>query len=205
MTATVFIVDDDASYLAATSRLLRASGFAVKPFSSARAFLEERDANATGCVIADLQMPDMNGLNLQAALARTLNALPVIFLTGHGDIRSSVQAIRGGAEDFLEKRAPKQLLIEAVRRAILRDESQRVERVKNRDARNRFEKLTEREHEVLDHLLRGALNKQIAGELKISERTVKFHRTSIKTKVGVQSVAELVQLALEAGIFPKGQ
>jgi FixJ family two-component response regulator len=205
MTPMVFLVDDDASYLAATSRMLRASGFAVQPFRSAREFLSERDANAPGCVIADLQMPEVTGLDLQAALARTANALPGIFLTGCADIPSTVQAMREGAEDFLEKRAPREKLINAVRRAIERDESQRTARTKTRDAQERFGKLTEREREVLDHVLRGALNKQIADDLGICERTVKLHRTSIKTKFGVQSVAELVQLAREAANFPKGQ
>ena len=203
--ATVFLVDDDASYLAATSRVLRASGFSVQPFASAREFLVDRDANTPGCVIADLQMPEINGLDLQAALARTPTALPVIFLTGCGDIPSTVQAMREGAEDFLEKRAPKEKLIEAVRRALKRDESQRKARGKTREAQQRFERLTEREREVLEHILRGALNKQIADDLGICERTVKLHRMSIKTKVGAQSVAELVQLAQEAGNFPKGQ
>ena len=203
--ATVFLVDDDTSYLAATSRMLRASGFAVQPFASAREFLAQRDTNTPGCVIADLQMPEINGLDLQAALARTPNALPVIFLTGCGDIPSTVRAMREGAEDFLEKRAPKEKLIEAVRRVLKRDESQRRARAKTREAQERFEKLTEREREVLDHVLRGALNKQIANDLGICERTVKLHRMSIKTKVGVQSVAELAQLAQEAGNFPKRQ
>lgn len=205
MTPTVFLVDDDSSYLDATARMLRASGFAVQPFRSAREFLAQHGANTPGCVIADLQMPEMNGLALQSALARTRNALPIIFLTGQGDIPSTVRAMRDGAEDFLEKRAPREELIDAVRRAIARDETQRAARTKIRDAQSRFAKLSEREREVLDHVLRGALNKQIADELGICERTVKLHRTSIKTKVGVQSVAELAQLAQAAGNFPKGQ
>lgn len=150
-------------------------------------------------------MPEMNGLALQAALARTRNALPIIFLTGQGDIPSTVRAMRDGAEDFLEKRAPKAELIDAVRRAFARDETQRAARTKTQDAQSRIAKPSEREREVFDHVLRGALNKQIADELGICERTVKLHRTSIKTKVGVQSVAELAQLAQEAGNFPKGQ
>ena len=205
MKPSVFLVDDDASYLAATSRLLRASGFSVVSYPSAREFLEKRDPSLSGCVIADLQMPEMSGLDLQAALARTRNALPVIFLTGCGDIPSSVQAMRSGAEDFLEKHAPKEKLIEAVRRAHARDETQRSEREKAQGARERLEKLTDREREVLGHVLRGALNKQIADDLGICERTVKLHRMSIKAKAGVQSVAELAQLAQEAGTFPKGQ
>jgi len=192
-----FIVDDDASYLAATTRMLRASGFAVQPFPAARELLAPLGADTAGCVIADLQMPEMNGLDLQAALARTRNAMPVIFLAGHGDIPSTVRAMRDGAEDFLEKRAPKEMLLAAVRRALARDERERAGRSKKREVQALFDLLTEREHEVLTHVLRGALNKQIAAELGICERTVKLHRTSITTKLGVQSVAELARLAQE--------
>jgi FixJ family two-component response regulator len=199
---TVFLIDDDPSFLTAAARLLRANGFAVQPFSSAREFLARRDPGGPGCVIADLQMPEMSGLDLQAALARTTNALPVIFLTGQGDIPATVRAMRDGAEDFLEKRAPRKKLIEAVRRALTRDALQRETRAKARDAQTRFKKLTEREREVLNHVLRGALNKQIAADLGICERTVKLHRTSITTKLGVQSVAEIARLAQEAGTFP---
>jgi two-component system, LuxR family, response regulator FixJ len=141
---------------------------------------------------------------LQEALARTSNALPVIFLTGDGDIPSTVRAMRSGAEDFLEKGAPKQRLLEAVGRAIVRDEAQRAARERKREAQTLFDQLTEREREVLAPMLRGALNKQIADELGICERTVKLHRTNIKAKLRVQSVAEMVQLANEAGIT-KGQ
>ncbi|MGC1297780.1 MAG: response regulator, partial [Alloacidobacterium sp.] len=124
----VHLVDDDASFLAAISRLLRASGFAVKAFSSASDFLEHRDANAPGCVLADLEMPEMSGLELQSALARTRNPLPILFLTGHGDIPSTVHAMRGGAEDFLEQRASKEKHLNAVNRALARDARERVKR-----------------------------------------------------------------------------
>jgi FixJ family two-component response regulator len=199
--ATVHIVDDDASFLAATSRLLRASGFAVKAFSSASDFLAQRDIDASGCVVADLQMPEMNGLDFQAALARTRNPLPILFLTGHGDIPSTVRAMRGGAEDFLEKRAPKEKLLDAVKRALVRDARERESRARRRELRARFDALSERELEVLGHVVQGRLNKQIAADLGIHERTVKLHRTAITTKLGVPSVAELTRLAHEAGIF----
>jgi two-component system, LuxR family, response regulator FixJ len=204
MTATepiVHLIDDDASFLAAISRLLRASGFAVKAFSSASDFLEQRNANAPGCVLADLEMPEMSGLELQSALARTRNPLPILFLTGHGDIPSSVHAMRGGAEDFLEKRAPKENLLNAVNRAITRDARERVERARQGELRARFATLTKRELEVLGHVVLGRLNKQIAADLCIHERTVKLHRTAITTKLRVQSVAELTRLSDEAGIF----
>lgn len=205
---TVHIVDDDTSFSTATARLLRASGFAVKTFSSAGEFLAQRDKDEPGCVVVDLQMPKMNGLELQAALARTRHPLPVLFLTGNGDIPSSVRAMRDGAEDFLEKRAPKAKLLDAVRRALARDEVEREIRTRQRALRARLDSLSGREMEVLGHVVQGKLNKQIADELGIHERTVKLHRTAITTKLGVPSVAELTRLAHEAGIFatfPKGQ
>ena len=209
---TVQIVDDDRSFLTATSRLLRASGFAVRTFSSASEFLAQLDTDAPGCVVADLQMPGMNGLDLQSALARSRNPVPILFLTGHGDIPSSVRAMRSGAVDFLEKRAPKEKLLDAVRRALARDAQEREERARQRELRARFDMLTKRELEVLAHVVQGRLNKQIAGDLGIHERTVKLHRTAITTKLKVQSVAELTRLTDEAGIFtgsgptfPKGQ
>jgi two-component system, LuxR family, response regulator FixJ len=197
----VHLVDDDASFLASISRLLRASGFVVKAFSSASDFLEQRDANAPGCVLADLEMPEMSGLDLQSALARTSNPLPILFLTGHGDIPSTVRAMRGGAEDFLEKRASKEKLLDAVNRALARDAREREEHAKQGELRTRFAALTKRELEVLGHVVLGRLNKQIAADLCIHERTVKLHRMAITTKLHVQSVAELTRLTDEAGIF----
>jgi two-component system, LuxR family, response regulator FixJ len=126
----VYIVDDDTSFLTAASRLLRASGFSVMAFASAADFLAQHHATATGCVVTDLAMPEMNGLDLQAALAATQNPLPVLFLTGQGDIPASVRAMRGGAEDFLDKRASKVELLDAVRRALKRDVREREARVR---------------------------------------------------------------------------
>jgi FixJ family two-component response regulator len=210
--ATVHIVDDDVSYLGALSRLLLASGFSVKTYPCGSDFLAHCDSDAPGCVVADLQMPGLNGLELQAALARSRNPMPLLFLTGHGDIASTVQAMRGGAEDFLEKRAPQAQLVDAVRRALARDERERQARARQRALQARFGTLTPRELEVLTHLLQGRLNKQIAGDLGINERTVKLHRTAIMSKLGVRSVAALVRIAQEAGAFacdaptfPKGQ
>ena len=200
---TVFVVDDDASYRAALSRLLRAAGHQVKAFASASEFVESLPATGPGCVVADLQMPGLSGLDLQAALAESDNPLPVLFLTGHGDIPTSVHAMRLGAEDFLTKGAPRQALLDAVNRALARDAHERAERERVEEARARFATLTEREREVLEHVLRGQLNKQIAADLGIHERTVKLHRTAVTNKVGVQSVAELTQLWM--GAFPKGQ
>jgi len=210
--AVVHVVDDDVPFLTAISRLLRASGFTVKTYSSAQEFLAQIDAQTPGCVLADLRMPKMNGLDLQSVLAQTPNPLPILFLTGHGDIPSSVRAMRGGAEDFLEKRAPRTKLLDAVKRALARDTRERAARTRHHELRARFAALTERELEVLSHVVRGRLNKQIAGDLGIHERTVKLHRTAITTKMGVQSVAELTRLTQEAGLFaapeltfPKGR
>jgi FixJ family two-component response regulator len=200
---TVFVVDDDASFRTAISRLLRAAGHQVAAFSSASAFVASLPATGPGCVVADLQMPGLSGLDLQAALAASDNPLPVLFLTGHGDIPTSVHAMRLGAEDFLTKRAPRDTLLGAVSRALERDARERAGRERVLGARARFATLTAREREVLEHVLRGQLNKQIASDLGIHERTVKLHRTAITGKVGVQSVAELTQLWMEA--FPKGQ
>jgi len=198
---TVHVVDDDRSFLAAISRLLRASGFAVKTFLSASEFLAQRDADAAGCVLADLQMPGMNGFDLQLALAQTPNPMPILFLTGHGDIPSTVRAMRGGAEDFLEKRAPKEKVLDAVKRSLARDARERDSRARQGELRARFDALSKRELEVLAHVVQGRLNKQIAGDLGVHERTVKLHRTAITTKLGVPSAAELTRLTLQAGIF----
>jgi two-component system, LuxR family, response regulator FixJ len=197
---TVFLVDDDESFLTSVARLFRASGMLVKPFSSAADFLAQRPPEAAGCVVADLQMPGMSGIELQEALAKSKNPLPIVFLTGQGDIPTSVKAMRHGAEDFLTKRAPKEELIAAVNRALERDARDRKVRIRRRELSARFETLTPREREVLAHVLRGRLNKQIAAALGIDERSVKRHRTSLMHKLQVQSVAELAQLAVEAGI-----
>ena len=198
----IHIVDDDASVRAAISRLLQSRGFVVRTFESAAEFLATRDNDDTpGCVLADVQMPGINGLELQSALARLRHPMPILFLTGHGDIPSSVRAMRDGAEDFLEKRAPKEQLLSAVERALARDAQERQSRARQREACERFSTLTAREIEVLGHVVRGKLNKQIAGDLGIHERTVKLHRTAITTKLHVQSVAELTRLTDQAGLF----
>lgn len=198
---TVFIVDDDVSFLRSLSRLLRAAGFQVVVHESAAAFLAALKPDLNGCVITDLRMPGMDGMALQAALRKAGNALPIVFLTGHGDIPASVQAMRGGAEDFLTKHAPKEDLIAAVNRALARNEQGRTERARLQALRQPFESLTDREREVLRHVLQGKLNKQIADDLRIHERTVKLHRTHITRKLQVHSVAELAHLVQEAGVL----
>ena len=203
--ATIFIVDDDASFLKSASRLLRAAGYAVKAFESAQEFLGQLPPDAAGCVVTDLQMPGCDGLELQAALAQSANPLPVIFLSAQGDIPTTVRAIRHGAEDFLTKLSPKEDLLDAVKRALARNASERKQRERRNDLRARFEQLSPRELEVLGHVVRGKLNKQIAGELGINLRTVKLHRTNLTRRLQVQSVAELTSLATEAGLFKPDQ
>jgi FixJ family two-component response regulator len=202
---TVFVVDDNPSFLTAVSRLLRAAGFDVKTFSSATKFLSEVAPDAQGCVIADLKMPGVSGLDLQNTLSKGDNPMPVIFLTGHGDIPTSVCAMRRGAEDFLTKRGSKEELLDAVKRALARDAKAREERARLCELRARFDALTQREREVLAHVLHGKLNKQTAFDLGITDRTVKVHRASLMSKLGVQSVAELTRLVQEADLFKNGR
>lgn len=195
---TVFIIDDDASFLATMSRWLRAFGYTVKSFTSAEDFLAQRSTDAAGCVIADLEMPGMDGMALQSALVQSDNPLPIVFLTGHGDIPTSVQAMRFGAEDFLLKTASKEDLLAAIERALSRDLYQHEIRQRQYELAQRFKKLTPRENEVLSHVLQGQLNKQIAADLGIDERSVKRHRSGVMAKLNVKSVVELTQLVDEA-------
>ena len=197
---TIFVVDDDANFRNAISRLLRAGGYAVQTSNSAAEFLQSARTNGPGCVLLDLQMPGPSGLDLQSALARSENPLPIIFLTGHGDIPTSVYAMRAGADDFLTKPVKKEVLFAAIERALARDAQEREQRARRRELRARFDALTPREREVLAHVLRGQLNKQIAGDLDASERTIKAHRANLMAKLQVQSVAELAHLAHEAGL-----
>ena len=197
-TQTVFIVDDDASFLQAMARLLRATGFTVEAYTSATDFLQQRPIQAGGCVVADLQMPAMDGMALQQALDSSDNPLPIVFLTGHGDIPTSVRAMRSGAEDFLQKTASKDELLAAIERALSRDLGEHRLRQRKQELTQLFMKLTPRESEVLTHVLRGMLNKQIAADLGIDERSVKRHRSSIMAKLAVSSVVELTQLVDEA-------
>ncbi len=195
------LVDDDPLFLAAIARLLKASGFAVKTFDSAATLLAGISPETEGCVIADLNMPGIGGLELQEALLQSGVKLPVIFLTGAGSIPSSVRAMRRGAEDFLEKCAPIGELIDAVRRALERDRRERSENEQRRQQRERFAELTPRERQVLEHVVRGRLNKQIADDLAIHERTVKLHRSAITSKLKVRTSAELARLVQVAGLF----
>jgi FixJ family two-component response regulator len=191
----VFLVDDDPSILKALTRLLTTEGFETRSYSSATNFLDEYNATLPGCIVMDLAMPGMSGLDLQSRLASSGRVRPIVFITGQGDIPSSVRAMKAGAVDFLTKPFDDQALLSAVRFAIEKDQAVRSKQ----EQRDRIEKslasLTGREREVFEHVTRGRLNKQIAGDLGIVEKTVKVHRGRIMKKMGVRSLADLVKLA----------
>jgi FixJ family two-component response regulator len=197
---TVFVVDDDAAIRKAVSRLLRSAGIAVADFASPTEFLAQYDPAMPGCLVLDLAMPGFDGLRLQTTLRETGSTLPIIFLTGQGDVSKSVQAMKGGAFDFLTKPVNAKNLLPAIRAAIERNAVARQEQAKLSEICARLDTLTPREREVLEHIVDGKLNKQIAGDLGITEATVKMHRARVMVKMKVQSVAELARLAEQCGI-----
>ena len=199
----VFIVDDEPAVLKGLSRLLRSSGLAVETFLSSQDFLNHFLPNTPGCLVLDVAMPGLNGLDLQKALAAKGSAVPIIFLTGHGDIPMSVQAMKRGAADFLTKPVNDDDLLKAVRSAIGADRKTRQARAEVADIQQRLMTLTPREREVMDHVLSGQLNKQSAADLGIVEKTIKVHRARMMEKMKVHSVADLVRLAERAGIGKK--
>lgn len=198
----VHIVDDDELIRKGTVRLLTAAGFDTRTYGSARDFLDAIEPDAAGCVILDMRLPDQNGLELQAALTKREVPLPIIFMTGFGEIPDTVRAIQHGAIDFLIKPVDGDVLIAAVSRALAQDVASRAVRERQESLRNRYERLTPREREVFLHLIRGQLNKQVAADLDITERTIKLHRASILEKLEVSSMAELARLAADLGIDP---
>jgi len=198
---TIHIVDDDFSFRKAVARVLQAAGYHVSLYESAKKLLENLPAPTRGCVLLDMQMPDLTGPQLQDALSKIDFELPIIYLTGHGDIEASVRAIKAGAEDFLTKPAPSKILLEAVGRALQRHTVIRARRARLDALRERFSRLTPREREVFALVVRGKLNKQIAYELQASERTVKAHRHRITEKLGASTVAELVPIAEALGVL----
>jgi FixJ family two-component response regulator len=197
---TVFLVDDDPGVLKALSRLLRAKGYEVRPFTSPREFLAQHDADVPGCAVLDLAMPGLDGLALQRALTSGGSHRPVIFITGRGDIPTSVRAMRAGAVDFLTKPVSDRDLLGAIVRAEVQDAEMRRSRAELASIEARMVTLTPREREVLTHVVAGRLNKQIAGDLGTVEKTIKVHRSRMMEKLGVRTVADLVRLAEKAGI-----
>jgi FixJ family two-component response regulator len=191
---TVFLVDDYAPVRRSISRLLRAAGFAVAVFASAEEFLAQYDPGVWGCLLLDVAMPSLNGFELQNILANTGSLLPIIFLTGEGDIPKSVRAMKHGATDFLTKPVNDQELLATVRAAIEKHRALRRKQVELSEIRERLATLTPREREVLEYVIAGKLNKQIAGDLGTVEQTVKVHRAHVMQKMRVRSVAELVRL-----------
>jgi FixJ family two-component response regulator len=200
--AVVFVVDDDASVRAALESLFRSVGLAVRSFGSAQEFLSEPVADIPACLVLDVRLPGMSGLDLQRELAERDPALPIIVITGHGDIPMTVRAMRAGAVEFLPKPFRDQDLLDAVQQALDRARVLRRDQAAMVDLRGRYSSLTPREREVMGLVVEGLLNKQIAYELGISEVTVKIHRGQVMQKMRADSVAELVRMAERVGVQP---
>lgn len=197
---TIFLVDDDPAVVKALSRVLRDDGFRVATFDSTEAFLARPNQAEYGCLVLDVTMPGLDGLELQRRLAAAGESLPIVFVSGHGDIPMSVQAIKAGAADFLTKPVQAQILVTAVRAALLQDTSMRRTRADTDALRHRLASLTPREHEVLAAVAAGKLNKQIAAEFGVTEQTIKFHRARIMERMQAKTVAELMHITARLGI-----
>jgi len=196
----VFVIDDEPSVRKSLGRLLAAAGFRVEAFASAQDFLQRPPDDALSCALLDIQMPGLNGLELQQALLGAHRALPIVFITGHGDIPTSVRAMRAGAVDFLSKPFDEKDLLAAVARALEKAGQEQHTHVESAAAEARLATLTPREREVLLHVLAGELNKQIAAALGASIKTIKVHRGRVMHKMQVQSVADLVRRCEKAGV-----
>ena len=194
-TAVVFVVDDDAGVRAGTRSLLASMGFEVQTFESASEFLGSKRPEVPSCLVLDVRLPGLSGLDLQRELVASGTSIPIIFITGHGDVPMSVEAMKGGAVEFLTKPFRDQQLLEAVQHAIARDRVEREKRAEVAEVRRRYESLTPREREVMVRVVAGRLNKQIAFELGTAEITVKLHRAQVMQKMQVESLAALVQSA----------
>ena len=199
---TVFVIDDDAAIRKSLARLLQSAHFDVRSFASPWEFLEQHNPATPGCILLDVSMPGLNGLELQEALAKQRCDRPIIFLTGHGDIPTSVQAMKAGASDFLTKPVDDQLLLAAIRVAVEKDRRSREARTELNSIEIRLATLTPRERQVLEHVISGKLNKQIASDLGTVEKTIKVHRGRVMEKMEVNSLADLVRIAALAGVRP---
>ena len=197
--STVFVVDDDPSVLKSMSRLLRSMGFRTETFASAEEFLARDIFRGAGCIVLDIQMPGLTGMDLQDRLVEADYTMPIIFVTGHGSVPQSVRAMKKGAVDFLPKPVDDGQLFEAVSMAVERDRLARIEWKEAMEARELLKLLTAREQEVLGYVLSGMMNKQIAFKMNISEKTVKAHRSHLVEKLRAQSVVDLLRLVEKAG------
>ncbi len=197
---TVFVVDDDPSIRRALTRLIQSVGLAVESFGSAQDFLQACDGERPGCLVLDIRMPQLSGLDLQQMLASRGIDLPIIFITGHGDVPTSVRAMKAGALDLIQKPFQDQELLDAIQRAIARDIELRKRRAEHASAAQRAALLTPREREVFALVVAGMMNKEIAVRLGISEKTIKVHRARVMEKMQARSVAELVVLSQAAGV-----
>lgn len=199
--ATVFVVDDDEAVRRSLARLIRSAGWGIETFASAREFLERAPYSSTGCVVLDVQMPGMTGPELHWQMSERGLTLPVVFLTGHGDVPTSVQALKKGALDFLLKPVDDSILLQTIQKALVRHASALSQQCERQKIEARLSQLTSREREVMEYVIQGRLNKQIAANLGISLRTVKAHRGRAMEKMQVRSVAELVHLCETADIL----
>ena len=198
--ALVFVVDDDASMRESLQNLLRSVGLRVEAFTSAQEFLRRTRPEVPSCLVLDVRLPGLSGLDLQQRLAAGDLAIPIIFITGYGDIPMTVQAMQAGAVTLLPKPFRDQELLDAIQQALARDRAAREQQAKVEELRRRYHTLTPRERDVLAHVVTGLLNKQIAGELGTSEAAVKVHRQHVMVKMGAGSLAELVRMADRLGI-----
>jgi FixJ family two-component response regulator len=202
LNSTVFVVDDDASVRRALFRLLSSAGYSVEVFATAREFLAcGRGHDTPGCVVLDFQMPGLSGLDLQRELKMFAPRIPIIFISGHGDISTSVRAMKDGAVDFLTKPVDGESLLSVIGQAIARNVEARVRYAELRELQRLADTLTPQEHKVMALVVRGLMNKQVAGELGIAEKTIKVHRARVIGKMRVNSLAELVRAAEKLGIF----
>jgi FixJ family two-component response regulator len=196
----VFIVDDSASVRRSLERLIKSVGLKTKSFASAQEFLDSERPDVPMCIILDVRMPVLTGFDLQEMLASSNIRVPIIFLTGNGNVPLSVKAMRAGAIDFIEKPFDESVLLDAVQRALDNDRSERIKENENNEIRKKLKTLTSREYEVFTHVIQGKLNKQIAFDLGTVEKTIKVHRGQVMRKMQVDSVAALVRLAEKIGI-----
>ena len=198
----VFIIDDDPSARRGLTHLVRAAGMNVESFASAGEFLASGNSDGPGCIVLDVRMPGMTGPELQEELGRSDYCMPIIFVSAHGDVPTAAESMKRGAVNFLTKPVDGDDLQEAIHEALARDAENRAQRAERGSVQERIKKLSRREHEVMTYVIAGMLNKQIAGELGISEETVKIHRGRVMHKLGIGSVPELVRLCEKAGIDP---